>query len=139
MKIGAKKDGALTAIQESSIANVGNANGKANCDPQHFNWHTSNLYECANVNLEQFTVLTNYQTTGPMRAPLNMPAIFCLETHIDMLADARQQLFKLAVPDFSVKETEFESRDGLIYTKSNQKKTVSFTSACKNIDPVRYS
>ena len=87
-KIGAKKDGTLTAIQESSITNVGNANGKANCYPQHFNRHTSNLYKCANVNLEQITVLTNYQTTGSMRAPLNIPAIFCLETHIDMLADA---------------------------------------------------
>ncbi len=302
-KIGAKKDGTLTAIQESSIANVGNANGKANCYPQHFNWHTSNLYKCANVNLEQFTVLTNYQTTGPMRAPLNMPAIFCLETHIDMLADAinmdplefrmknytnfaythtearlmdkemqipwsskqldkcmfkvtetigwknrekirkasvgpkkrgigmaafiaqqsagklpneayadveifsdgtinlrigivdigggqrtifamfaaeelgvktedinviygdtegtrygpschvsrataemgapiiqaaadaRQQLFKLAAPDFAVKETELESRDGMIYIKSDHKRTIAFTSACKNIDP----
>ncbi|HBB17642.1 MAG TPA: hypothetical protein DCZ97_11845, partial [Syntrophus sp. (in: bacteria)] len=54
--------------------------------PISINWHTSNLYACPNVELEQTGVFTNLQLTGPTRAPFNMATIFVLESHMDKLA-----------------------------------------------------
>lgn len=88
LKMGAKKDGTLTAIYQTAIVNVGAAAGVANCFPTAIIWHTSNLYECPNVYLEQRNVLTNLQLSGPQRGPLNVTAIFALESHIDKLADS---------------------------------------------------
>jgi CO/xanthine dehydrogenase Mo-binding subunit len=88
LKIGARKDGKLTAIYERALLNVGTAAGRANYNPNRIIWQTSNLYDCDNTYLEQIGVFTNLQTIGPLRAPFNMPSIFCLETHIDRLADA---------------------------------------------------
>jgi len=87
-KIGARRDGRLTAIDEKALINIGAAAGKNNYNANRIIWQTSNLYECANVYLEQVGVFTNLQLTGPTRAPFNMPAIFPLETHIDRLAEA---------------------------------------------------
>jgi len=39
-----------------------------------------------NVYLEQIGVYTNRQTTGPTRSPMNMQAIFALESHMDRVA-----------------------------------------------------
>lgn len=88
LKMGAKKDGTLTAIRQKAIVNVGSAAGPANCFPNMIIWHTSNLYECPNVYLEQISVLTNLQLTGPQRGPLNVTAIFALESHMDRVAKA---------------------------------------------------
>lgn len=85
-KMGAKKDGTLTAIYERAIVNIGAAAGNRNYPAINIIWHTSNLYACANVDLEQVGVFTNLQMTGPTRAPLNMAAIFALESHMDKLA-----------------------------------------------------
>ena len=84
IKMGAKKDGTLTAIYQRAIVNAGAA---SRYYPIQIIWHTSNLYACANVYLEQVGVYTNLQLTGPQRSPLNMPAIFYLETHIDKMAE----------------------------------------------------
>ncbi len=86
LKMGAKKDGTLTATYQRAIVNVGSAAGPANCFPNMIIWHTSNLYECPNVYLEQISVLTNLQLTGPQRGPLNVTAIFALESHMDKMA-----------------------------------------------------
>lgn len=87
LKIGAKKDGTLTAISQRTIVNAGAAGLNGNYYPIMVIWHTSNLYACPNVYLEQIGVYTNFQLTGPQRGPLNMPAIFFLESHIDKLAE----------------------------------------------------
>jgi CO/xanthine dehydrogenase Mo-binding subunit len=86
LKMGAKKDGTLTAIYQRAIVNVGVAAGMANYFPRQIIWHTSNLYECPNAYLEQTGVFTNLQLIGPQRGPYNMTAIFALESHIDRLA-----------------------------------------------------
>jgi CO/xanthine dehydrogenase Mo-binding subunit len=88
LKIGARKDGKLTAIYERALLNVGTAVGKPNYNPNRIIWQTSNLYDCDNTYLEQIGVFTNLQTVGPMRGPFNMPSIYCLETHIDRVAEA---------------------------------------------------
>lgn len=85
LKIGAKRDGTLTAIEQRAAVNLGAASRYL---PNNIIWHTSNLYACSNVLLEQTGVYTNVQITGLQRAPLNMPAIFFLETHIDRIAEA---------------------------------------------------
>lgn len=87
LKMGAKKDGRLTAIEQRAIVNIGAAATGYNYYSMQIIWHTSNLYTCPNVYLEQVGVYTNLQLTGPQRGPLNMPAIFALESHIDKLAE----------------------------------------------------
>jgi xanthine dehydrogenase molybdenum-binding subunit len=86
LKMGTRKDGTLTAIYQRAIVNIGAAALANNYFPISIIWQTSNLYACPNVALEQIGVFTNLQLTGPTRAPLNMPAIFALESHIDKVA-----------------------------------------------------
>jgi CO/xanthine dehydrogenase Mo-binding subunit len=88
IRMGARKDGTLAAIYQRAIVNIGAAASSRNYYPISFNWHVSNLYECPNVHLEQIGVYTNLQLTGPTRAPLNMTAIFALESHMDEMAEA---------------------------------------------------
>ncbi len=88
IKMGAKKDGTLTAIYEKAVVNVGAAALEESYYPTQIIWHTSNLHACPNVYLEQTGVFTNLQITGPTRSPLNMPAIFALESHMDRMAEA---------------------------------------------------
>ncbi len=86
IKMGAKKDGKLTAIYQRALANMGAAATEENYYCMQIIWHTANLHACPNVHLEQVGVYTNRQVTGPTRSPLNMPAIFALESHMDRMA-----------------------------------------------------
>lgn len=86
LKMGAKKDGTLTAIQQRAVVNAGAAAAKDNYYIMQVIWHTSNLHACPNVYLEQIGVYTNKQITGPTRSPMNMQAIFALESHMDRMA-----------------------------------------------------
>jgi xanthine dehydrogenase YagR molybdenum-binding subunit len=88
MKMGAKKDGTLTAVYQKALVNIGAAALEENYYCIQIIWHTSNLHACPNVYLEQTGVYTNRQMTGPTRSPLNMPAIFALESHMDRMAEA---------------------------------------------------
>jgi CO/xanthine dehydrogenase Mo-binding subunit len=86
LKMGAKKDGTLTAIQEKAVVNMGAAATTDNYYIMQVIWHTANLHTCPNVYLEQVGVFTNKQITGPTRSPMNMQAIFALESHMDRMA-----------------------------------------------------
>ena len=86
LKMGAKKDGTLTAILQRALANIGAAASEENYYCRQIIWHTANLHTCPNVYLEQIGVYTNKQTTGPTRSPMNMQAIFALESHMDRMA-----------------------------------------------------
>jgi xanthine dehydrogenase molybdenum-binding subunit len=86
LKMGARKDGSLTAIYQRAIVNVGAAVAKDNYYIMQIIWHTANLHACPNVHLEQVGVYTNKQITGPTRSPMNMQAIFALESHMDRMA-----------------------------------------------------
>ena len=88
LKMGVKKDGTLTAIYQKALVNIGAAALEENYYCIQIIWHTSNLHACPNVYLEQVGVYTNRQMTGPTRSPLNMPAIFALESHMDKVAEA---------------------------------------------------
>ena len=86
LKMGAKKDGTLTAILQKAIVNIGALATEENYFCRQIIWHTANLHACPNVYLEQLGVYTNRQTTGPTRSPMNMQAIFALESHMDRMA-----------------------------------------------------
>jgi CO/xanthine dehydrogenase Mo-binding subunit len=86
LKMGARKDGTLTAIQQRAVVNAGAAANKDNYYVTQVIWHTSNLHACPNVYLEQIGVYTNKQITGPTRSPMNMQAIFALESHMERMA-----------------------------------------------------
>ena len=88
LKMGAKKDGQLTAIYQRALANIGAAALEENYYCMQIIWHTANLHACPNVYLEQEGVYTNRQITGPTRSPMNMPSIFGLESHMDRMAAA---------------------------------------------------
>lgn len=119
LKMGAKKDGTLTAIYQRAIVNVGAAALSNNYYPERIIWHTSNLYTCPNVYLVQIGVYTNLQLTGPQRAPLNMPAIFALESHIDKLAE-----------ELGIDPLEFRLKNYTIY--GDQERKIPYSS--KNLD-----
>ena len=81
LKIGAKRDGALSAIQLTSFgsAGVGLGAGVGN--------FASAIYECANFASEQSDVFTNGGPGTSMRAPGNTPGAFAFESAIDELAE----------------------------------------------------
>ncbi|MFQ5912231.1 MAG: xanthine dehydrogenase family protein molybdopterin-binding subunit [Nitrospinota bacterium] len=86
LKMGVKRDGTLNAIYQRALVNIGAAALEDNYFCMQIIWHTANLHACPNVYLEQEGVYTNRQITGPTRSPLNMPAIFALESHMDRMA-----------------------------------------------------
>ncbi len=86
LKMGAKKDGTLTAILQKATVDIGAAATEENYYCRQIIWHTANLHACPNLYLEQTGVNTNRQTTGPTRSPMNMQAIFALESHMDRMA-----------------------------------------------------
>lgn len=81
LKIGAKRDGTLTAIQLSSFGTGGVAAG-AGAGFCH-----QSMYPCPNVSIEHFDVFTNAGPCTAFRAPGQVQGIFALEQAIDALAD----------------------------------------------------
>ncbi|MCA0933892.1 xanthine dehydrogenase family protein molybdopterin-binding subunit [Lutimonas saemankumensis] len=81
LKIGAKKDGTLTAIQQRShgTAGVGLGAGVGRI--------AQILYACPNFATEQYDVLTNAGPGAAWRAPGNVQGAFGLEQAIDELAE----------------------------------------------------
>src|SRR5690606_1733668 len=80
-KIGAKKDGTLTAIQVISHGTGGVAGGAG------IGFCYSSLYPCPNVHTEQYDVFTNAGPCAAFRAPGQAQGIFSLEQMIDELAE----------------------------------------------------
>ena len=81
LKIGAKKDGTLTAVELHSFGTGGVAAG-AGVGSCH-----SSLYACANVATEHFDVFTNAGPAAAFRGPGQVQGIFALEQAIDEIAD----------------------------------------------------
>ncbi len=137
LKMGAKKDGTLTAIRQRAIVNVGVVAGFANYFPKQIIWHTSNLYKCPNVHLEQIGVLTNMQLTGPQRGPYNVTAIFALESHVDRMAhelgiDPLEFRFKNYTPYGGDSHEQSGGSFRPLSVKSEQDKEIPYSS--KNLD-----
>ena len=81
LKIGAKKDGTLTGIQQRSHGTAGVALGAG------VGRIAQVLYPCPNFATEQYDVLTNAGPGAAWRAPGNVQGAFGLEQAIDELAE----------------------------------------------------
>lgn len=81
VKIGAKKDGALQAIQWISYGTAGVGTGSGTAGP------AQNLYQCPNVHSEEYDVFTNAGPGAAMRAPGHPQGVFGLEQTMDALAE----------------------------------------------------
>src|SRR5947209_9832940 len=81
LKVGAKKDGMLTAMQLVSYGTAGVGTGAGTAGP------TQNMYKCPNVHTEEYDVFTNAGPAAAMRAPGHPQGAFALEQAIDELAE----------------------------------------------------
>lgn len=82
LKLGAKKDGTLTAMNHYSYGASGAYPSGAGCS-----WPLRTLYKCANVRTEEYTVFINAGPGRPFRAPGYVQGIFAFEAIIDDLAE----------------------------------------------------
>lgn len=81
LKIGAKKDGTLTAIHLVAYGSGGTGTGSGSSGP------TKNMYPCPNVLAEESDVFTNAGPAAAFRAPGHPQGAFSLEQSIDELAE----------------------------------------------------
>jgi xanthine dehydrogenase YagR molybdenum-binding subunit len=81
LKLGAKRDGSLVALQVQSFGSGGVAGGAG------VGFCHSTLYQCPNVLVEQHDVFTNAGPCAAFRAPGQVQGIFALEQTIDELAE----------------------------------------------------
>ncbi|MCY1078360.1 xanthine dehydrogenase family protein molybdopterin-binding subunit [Archangium lansingense] len=81
LKLGAKKDGTLVALQLHSYGTGGIAGGAG------VGFCHATLYNCPNVLVEQYDVFTNAGPCAAFRAPGQVQGIFGLEQSMDELAE----------------------------------------------------
>ena len=92
LKIGARRDGTLTAIQLVSYGTGGVAGGGG------VGFAHAMMYPCPNVSEEQYDVFTNAGPCAAFRAPGQVQGIFALEQALDELAH-RLDIDPLALRD----------------------------------------
>ncbi len=80
VKAGATKDGKLTALQLTVYGNGGTNGGTGTSGP------IKNIYECANLKVDEYDVFTNAGPSTAMRAPGHPQGAFALEATMDELA-----------------------------------------------------
>jgi xanthine dehydrogenase YagR molybdenum-binding subunit len=91
-RIGARRDGTLSAIRLESYGSGGVAAGGG------VGFAHAMMYSCPNVSSEQFDVFTNTGPCAAFRAPGQVQGVFGLEQTIDDVAD-RLQLDPIALRD----------------------------------------
>jgi xanthine dehydrogenase YagR molybdenum-binding subunit len=80
LRIGAKNDGTLTAIQLTSYGTAGVGTGAGTAGP------ATNLYKCPNLLTEEYDVFVNAGPGAAFRAPGHPQGCFAFEQAIDELA-----------------------------------------------------
>ncbi len=117
LKIGAKRDGTLTAIQQKSHGTAGVALGAG------VGRIAQILYDCPNFKTEQYDVLTHAGPGAAWRAPGNVQGAFGVEQAIDELAE-KLKMDPLALRDkidkSEVRKVE-RSRGAELFGWSNRK------------------
>jgi xanthine dehydrogenase YagR molybdenum-binding subunit len=82
VRLGARRDGTLTAIHHRSYGSAGIAGGAGTAGP------ALGLYQsCPNAAAEEYDVFTNAGPAAPLRAPGHPQGAFALESAIDELAE----------------------------------------------------
>jgi xanthine dehydrogenase YagR molybdenum-binding subunit len=97
LKIGAKRDGTLTAIYLQSYGTAGTGTGAGTAGP------AQNLYACPNVLTEESDVFTHAGPAAAFRAPGHPQGCFALEQMIDELAE------RLAIDPLALRDKVDES------------------------------
>jgi xanthine dehydrogenase YagR molybdenum-binding subunit len=92
LKIGAKRDGTLTAIHLQSYGTAGTGTGAGTGGP------AQNMYSCPNILTEESDVFTHAGPAAAFRAPGHPQGCFALEQLIDELAE-RLKIDPLALRD----------------------------------------
>ncbi|MHC4942518.1 MAG: xanthine dehydrogenase family protein molybdopterin-binding subunit [Planctomycetota bacterium] len=82
LKVGAKKDGTLTAMTLKSHGAVGAYPTGAGCS-----WPFRTMYRCPNQRTEEYSVFINAGKARPMRAPGHVQGTFALDSIIDDVAE----------------------------------------------------
>ncbi len=82
IKLGAKSDGTLTAIQARLILDAG---AYPNPLAGFSGFHFAAAYRCPNIDIRSYVVQTNKPGTGAYRAPAGPQAYFALETAVQEL------------------------------------------------------
>ncbi len=82
LKAAANKAGKLLGLYHHSIGQVGAYDGGAGCA-----WPLRTLYQCDNVKVEEYSVMTNAGNERPFRAPGHVQGAFALEAIMDELAE----------------------------------------------------
>ncbi len=83
VKLGAKKDGSLTAVHYKSYGSAGAGVGAGTAGPASAMYHNNPNYKP-----EEYEVFTNAGPQAPLRAPGHSQGAFAIESAIDELADA---------------------------------------------------
>ncbi len=86
LKMGAKKDGTLTAIEGRCFVNIGA--GTAYNQRTRLIEHLFSLHECPNAYLEQTAAYTNTPISGFLRSVMAVMGNFFIECHMDRMAAA---------------------------------------------------
>jgi xanthine dehydrogenase molybdenum-binding subunit len=86
IKMGATKDGCLTAADVRMIYDFGASTGMRGLDAIHFGFNLLNPYRIPNYKIEGYDVVTNKAPSGPYRAPAAAQAAFAVESQMDLLA-----------------------------------------------------
>ncbi|MBN2425047.1 MAG: xanthine dehydrogenase family protein molybdopterin-binding subunit [Calditrichaceae bacterium] len=81
LKLGAKKDGTLTAMSHYAYGSSGAYQSGAGCS-----WPFRTVYQCPNVKVEEYTVYINAGPGRPFRAPGHVQGTFAMDSAIDLLA-----------------------------------------------------
>ena len=118
MKIGAKKDGRLCAIQARIVLNLGMGSTYGAQGDKAIE-HSFELYDCPNAYVEQIGVHTNTPLTGYMRSVMRVIGNFPLESMIDELASK-----------LDIDPVEFRLKNYTIYGDQSEKIKYS----AKNLD-----
>ncbi|MGB8506759.1 MAG: molybdopterin cofactor-binding domain-containing protein, partial [Pyrinomonadaceae bacterium] len=92
LRIGAKRDGTLTAIHLQSYGTAGTGTGAGTAGP------AQNMYECGEIATEESDVFTHAGPAAAFRAPGHPQGCFALEQLIDELAE-RLRVDPLALRD----------------------------------------
>ncbi|HEX8494608.1 MAG TPA: xanthine dehydrogenase family protein molybdopterin-binding subunit [Pyrinomonadaceae bacterium] len=92
LKIGAKRDGSLTAIHLQCYGTAGTGTGAGTGGP------AQNMYKCPNVLTEESDIFTHAGPAAAFRAPGHPQGCFALEQLIDELAE-RLEIDPLALRD----------------------------------------
>jgi len=89
IKMGATKDGCLTAASATMIYDYGALYGMGGMDIVPFGSFSGlNPYRIPNLKIECYDVYTNKAPSGPYRAPTAAQAAFAVESQMDLLARA---------------------------------------------------